>query len=91
MQCVKISQQFSGLQPVVSGVPQGSILGPLLFTLYTNELPQSVSVARPYLFADDTKCMHTIKDQIDHIILQDNLTNNSELWQLKLLMKIVKR
>ena len=85
MQCVKINQQFSGLLPVVSGVPQGSILGPLLFTLYINDLPQSLSVARPYLFADDTKCMHTIKDQNDPTSLQndiDNLINYSESWQL---------
>ena len=86
MQCVKINQQFSGLLPVVSGVPQGSILGLQLFTLYINDLPQSLSVSRPYLFADDTKCMHAIKDQTDHTSLQndiDNLTNYSESWQLK--------
>ena len=61
-------------------------MGPLLFTLYINDLPQSLSVARPYLFADDTKCIHTIKDQTDHTSLQndiDNLTNYSESWQLK--------
>ena len=71
---------------VVSGVPHGSILGLLSFTLYINDLPQSLSVARLYLFADDTKCMHAIKDQTDHITLQndiDNLTNYSESWQLK--------
>ena len=86
MQCAKINQQFSGLLPVVSGVPQGSILGPLLFTLYINDLLQSLSVARPHLFADDTKCMHAIKDQTDHTSLQndiDNLTNYNEYWQLK--------
>ena len=86
MQFVKINQQFSGLLPVVSGVPQGSILGPLLFTLYINDLPQSLSFARPYLFADDTKCMHAIKDQTDHTSLQndiENLTNYSKSWQLK--------
>ena len=85
-QCAKINRQFSGLLPVVSGVPQGSILGRLLFTLYINDLPQSLSVARPYLFADDTKCMHAIKDQTDHTSLQndiDYLTNYSKSWQLK--------
>jgi len=86
MQCVKINQQLSGLLPVVSGVPQGSILGPILFVLYVNDLPHSLSVATPYLFADDTKCMHTINNSLDSSMLQtdvDNLTNYSESWHLK--------
>jgi len=81
MQCVKINQQLSGLLPVVSGVPQGSILGPILFVLYVNDLPHSLSAATPYLFADDTKCMHAINNSLDSSMLQtdvDNLTNYSE-------------
>ena len=59
--CYKINGCLSGLLPVVSGVPQGSILGPLLFVLYINDMPDVLSSAIPYLFADDTKCLHMHK------------------------------
>ena len=39
-QCVTINGTLSRLLPINSGVPLGSILGPLLYTLYTNELPE---------------------------------------------------
>ena len=65
-QCVKVNGCFSDLLPVMSGVPQGSILGPLLFVLY-NDLPDALSSVIPYLFADDTKCLHVSSPQSDQI------------------------
>ena len=56
----------------VHGAPQGSILWPLLFTIYVNDLPQSIS-SSIFMFADDTKLIRSIKSIADHILLQADL------------------
>ena len=53
-QCVK-SYDSSSLAEVLSGVPQGSVLGPLLFMLFVNDLPKVVKNSAIKIFADDTK------------------------------------
>ena len=58
-QLVSVNGQHSSLLPVTSGVPQGSILGPLLFLVYINDLPGYVQFSRALLFADDTKCLNS--------------------------------
>jgi len=55
-QFVPINNTYSYLIPVASGVPQGSILGPLPFILYMNDLPDTIHLSKTFLIADDTKC-----------------------------------
>jgi hypothetical protein len=77
---------FSRWLPVKSGVPQGSILGPLLFLLYINDMPMVVSSSSSVaLFADDAKVFHSINNLNDCLKLQrnlDRLYDWSVTWKL---------
>ena len=52
----------SRLEPMICGVPQGSILSPLLFMIYINGLPNASDMVKTLLFADDTSLFHSHKD-----------------------------
>ncbi len=81
---VKVNGALSSSAKVTSGIPQGSVLGPILFILYINDLPDEVS-NDVYLFADDTKLYSKINDDEDSDKLQDDLTKLEE-WSTKCLL-----
>ena len=79
-----VNNNFSDFCDVTSGVPQGSVLGPTLFLLYINDLPDCVS-SDVLIFADDTKIFRKIHTPDDVIILQkdlDSLFEWSSKWKL---------
>ena len=82
-QYVRINDSCSESLPVLSGVPQGSILGPLFFVLFINDLPNCLKSSLPFIFADDTKCLkHTINSDISEVdLLQEDL-NNTFHWSI---------
>jgi hypothetical protein len=71
-QRVILGESVSEWRDVLSGVPQGSCIGPLLFLIYINDMPGLVHHICK-LFADDTKLLAVIKSPADLILLQNDL------------------
>ena len=72
---------------MISGVPQGSILGLLLFIVYVNDMLQAINNSHCFLFADDAKLLKVINTSADHNELQKDLMAVSkwcDQWNLTL-------
>ena len=72
-QYVSINGFDSGLAAINCGVPQGSVLGPLLFILYINDLNHTIKFCKVYLFADDTNllCMSNSIKKLNKLVNAD--------------------
>ena len=90
-QFVYLNNAYSYETEVASGVPQGSVLGPLLFVIYINDMVHLINSSQLQTFADDTKIAHQITSVQDKNSLQEDLnvikkwsnSNNMELNENK--------
>lgn len=72
-QHIVVNGVSSQWEEVRSGVQQGSVLGPILFILYVNDLPDCVSSSQIAMFAANTKCFPPIRTCSDVVFLQNDL------------------
>ena len=84
-QQVVVGNSSSSWGKVSSGVPQGSVLGPMLFTLYVNDLPSLVCSSLK-MFADDTKLYRRVQEPGDAQALQEDILRLGE-WSDKWLLR----
>ena len=78
-QRVLLNGQASSWRPVLAGVPQGSILGPLLFLIYINDLPNELK-SNAKLFADDTSLFTIVKDKNKSANMLNNDLRRISKW-----------
>lgn len=80
-QRVLVDGKQSSSKPVLSGVPQGTVLGPLLFLIYINDISNKLSPGTSIrLFADDSLLYRRINNPSDSVILQNDL-NKLQSWE----------
>ena len=79
LQRVVLNGQTSPWRPVLAGVPQGSILGPLLFLIYINDLPNRLK-SNAKLFADDTSLFTIVKDKNESANIRNNDLSLISRW-----------
>ena len=90
-QCVKFNDYCSDFLPNEYGVPQGSVLGPILFIIYINDIMKAITKSEIKLFADDTvlycsgKCLNDVINSINHDL--ESLSEWMEVKHLKLNVK----
>jgi hypothetical protein len=85
---VSINEQLSSLRPIAAGVPQGSVLGPVLFNLFTNDIPNNMHKTNIALYADDVAVISSswssqeIGKNLQNAL--DHLSAWYEMWRIQL-------
>lgn len=77
---IKIGDCCSDVFDVRQGTPQGSVLGPLIFLLYVNDLPEHITDGSVFMYADDTSIVISDKNPDNVIIKASNVLNMFDMW-----------
>ncbi|PIK46418.1 hypothetical protein BSL78_16704 [Apostichopus japonicus] len=91
-QIVQIENQYSDMMGIAFGVPQGSIIGPLLFSIYINDLPSATSESQAILYADDTAVIYSSEkiSEIQQVLSTDLILIGKWLVKNKLTLNVKK-
>lgn len=74
-QKVAVEGCYSVIEPVLSGVPQGTVLGPLLFLIFINDMSKVIKHSTLRLFADDARLLKSVDNTYDSLQLQEDLSS----------------
>ncbi|MEM7163782.1 MAG: reverse transcriptase family protein, partial [Bacteroidota bacterium] len=86
-QFVELNGVKSTLLEIFSGVPQGSLLGPILFLIFIKNIRSSINFSEVSLFADDAKVYFKFHDSTETLFLQEDLTSVFE-WSEKMQLSL---